>query len=114
MSVDELYFAMIDVGYTALKHRIAGAKGMIRLARDSLETWREDEKAATLFAKRMLESSSTPIDSSEFLQNLTSKCDCTSNKGLLLTTQLPDDLARACWRLSDILEYFAYDEHAQT
>ena len=52
---EELYFALIDVGYTARRCKIPGplSQSMIRTARDWLEVWREDELAVNSFTSML-------------------------------------------------------------
>jgi hypothetical protein len=85
---EELYCAMLEVGYCARRHKIPGplAKTMIDVAHTSLDLWRRDEKAAARFASMVL---SGPT-------NLRTP-----------TGQLPEDCALACWRLITLLEYIA-------
>lgn len=85
---EELYFAMVEVGYCAYRHKIPGplAHIMVSVARQELETWREDEKAAMRFAAMVL---AGPTNLRE------------------TTGQLPEPVASACWRLIGLLEYLA-------
>ena len=85
---EELYSAMLMVGYCARRHKIPGplAQTMIDTARHSLDLWRQDEKAAMRFAALVL---SGPTN-------------------LRTTTgHLPEPVASACWRLIGLLEYLA-------
>ena len=85
---EELYFAMLEVGHCARRHKIPGslARTMIDAAQKSLELWRLDEKAATRFAALVL----------------------AGQTNLRVTTgQLPEPVASACWRLVGLLEYLA-------
>ena len=86
--VDELYSAMVEVGYCARRNKLPGslAHTMIDIAHESLDLWRRDERAALRFAAMVL---SGPTD-------------------LLVTTgQLPEPTQSACWRLVRLLEYMA-------
>lgn len=88
MIAEELYFAMLEVGYCARRHKIPGplAHTMIDTAQKSLDLWRRDEQAAVRFAALVL---SGPTN-------------------LWYTTgQLPEACAQACWRLIALLEYIA-------
>ena len=85
---EELYCAMLEVGHCARRHKIPGplAHTMVSVARQELETWREDEKAAMRFAAMVL----------------------AGPTNLRVTTgQLPEPVASACWRLIRLLEYLA-------
>ena len=87
---EELYFAMLEVGYAAAesKHKTPGplASLMIDVAQNSLELWRQDEKAAMRFAAMVL----------------------AGPTNLRATTgQLPEPVASACWRLIGLLEYLS-------
>ena len=88
MLVDELYCAMLEVGYSARRNKIPGplARTMIDTAHKSLEAWRRDENAAFRFAAMTL---SGPT-------NLR-----------IATGQLPEPTRAACWRLIRLLEYVA-------
>ena len=48
---EELYFAMVEVGICARRHKIPDplARTMIDTAQKSLDLWRRDEKAAMRF-----------------------------------------------------------------
>lgn len=85
---EELYFAMLDVGYCAKRHKLPGplAHTMIDVARRSLESWRQDERAAMRFATMVL---AGPTNLRE------------------TTGQLSEAVASACWRLLGLLEYVA-------
>jgi len=91
---EELYFAMLEVGHCAHRHKIPGplAYTMIDIARKSLELWRQDERAAMRFATMVL---AGPTNLRE------------------TTGQLPEPVALACWRLIQLLEYLA-DHDRQT
>lgn len=83
---EELYTAMLEVGYTVRRHKVPGplAPTMIEIAQRSLELWREDERLMRRFADGVL---SGPTN-------------------LRATTgQLPEPVASACWRLITLLEY---------
>ncbi len=85
---EELYFAMLEVGHCARRHKIPGplAHTMIDVAQKSLELWRRDEKAAIRFAALVL----------------------AGPTGLRVTTgQLSEPVASACWRLIGLLKYMA-------
>ena len=85
---EELYFAMLEVGCCARRHKIPGPlpRTMVDVARRSLELWRRDEKAAMRFAALAL----------------------AGPTNLRVTTgQLPEDCALACWRMHELLEYLA-------
>ena len=83
---EELYFALIDVGYTARRSKIPGplSQSMIRTARDWLEVWREDERAVISFASML----------SSGVQHM-----------VRMNNQLPEPFVDACWRLIRLLEY---------
>ncbi|MEW8689136.1 MAG: hypothetical protein AB2556_25220, partial [Candidatus Thiodiazotropha sp.] len=85
---EELYFAMLRVGWQAKRHKIPGplAHTMIDTAVNSLEAWRRDEKSAIRFAAGVL---AGPINHRA------------------TTGQLPGPVAEACWRLIDVMEYLA-------
>jgi hypothetical protein len=85
---EELYFAMLEVGHCARRHKIPGplAHTMIDVAQKSLELWRQDERAAMRFAAMVL---AGPTNLRE------------------TTGQLPELVAEACWRLIGLLEYLA-------
>ena len=87
---EELYFAMLEVGYAGgeCKHKIPGllASLMIDLAQNSLELWRQDQKAAMRFAAMVL------AGPTNFRTT---------------TGQLPEPVASACWRLIALLEYLS-------
>ncbi|GFR59457.1 hypothetical protein ElyMa_001794800 [Elysia marginata] len=53
---EELYFAMLEVGHCARRHKIPGSLShiMIDIAQTLLELWRRDERAAMLFATGVL------------------------------------------------------------
>ena len=83
---EELYTAMLEVGYAARRHKVPGplAPTMIAVAQNSLESWREDETTMTRFAYRTL----------------------WGPTNLRATTgQLPEPVASACWRLITLFEY---------
>ena len=76
---EELYFAMLEVSYSARRHKIPGP--LAQIAQKSL--WRQDEKAAMRFADR-------------------------GPTNLRVTTgQLPEPVASTCWRLVNLLEFAA-------
>ena len=85
---EELYFAMLEVGYCARRHKIPGplACTLIDTAQKSLDLWRQDEKAAMRFAAMVL-------------------VGPTSLK--VSVGQLPEPVAAACWRLIQLLEYLS-------
>ena len=85
---EELYFAMLEVGHCARRHKIPGplAHTLIDIAHKSLELWRRDERAARRFAAMVL---AGPTNLRE------------------TTGQLPESVAIACWRLIGLLEYLA-------
>ena len=86
---EELYFAMLEVGHCARRHKIPGplAHTMVDTAQKSLELWRDDERTMVRFARKVL---AGPTD-------------------LRVTTgQLPEPVAEACWRLVRLLEYLAH------
>ena len=88
MLVDELYCAMLEVGYSARRNKIPGplARTMIDIAHKSLEAWRRDENAAFRFARLVLKG---PMN-------------------LRVTAgQLPEPIRTTCWRLIGLLEYMA-------
>ena len=88
MLVDELYSAMLEVGYCARRSKIPGplAHTMIDIAHKTLDLWRRDEGAARRFASMVL---SGPT-------NLR-----------VTVAQLPEPTRSACWRLIGLLEYMA-------
>ena len=94
--VEELYFALLDVGAAARRDRIPGplVRTMLDVAHKSLELFRRDERAAGRFAALVL------------------KDDAASLRRA--SRQLPDLSRRACWRLVAVLEYLAeiYGQHA--
>ena len=96
---EELYFAMVDVGYTARRCKIPGplSQTMIDTARDWLETWREDERTLISFASMLLSDPSGV---------LTPQCLCA------VRGQLPEPFVDACWRLLRLLEYLRIDPDA--
>jgi hypothetical protein len=82
----ELYCAMLDVGYTAKKHKVPNLPTLIDSARKLLPIWRKDERAMVRFAAILL----------------------AGPTNLRATTgQLPAPVADACWRLLGLLEYIA-------
>ena len=85
---EELYFAMLEVGHCARRHKIPGplTHTMIDTAQKSLERWRRDERAARRFAAMVL---AGPTNLRE------------------TTGQLPEPVASACWRLLGLVEYLA-------
>lgn len=85
---EELYSAMLEVGYSAKRHKIPGplSDTMLSCARQSLGLWREDEKHMVQFSHRML---SGP----------------TNLRGT--TGQLPEPVASTCYRLIRLLEYIS-------
>ena len=85
---EELYHAMLGVGYQAKRHKIPGplAGTMIDVAQKSLDLWRRDERAAFRFASLVMTRPS-------MLRNTVAK--------------LPWPVAEACWRLINLLEYRA-------
>ena len=93
---EELYFAMVDVGYTAIRCKIPGplSQTMIDTARDWLETWREDERTLISFASMLLS------DPSGIL---------TPQHLCAVRGQLPEPFVDACWRLLRLLEYLRID-----
>ena len=86
---DELYFAMLEVGNSARRHKIPGplAHTMVDVAQRSLELWRMDEKIAMRFATGVLSGGSSDLRAA--------------------TGQLPEPVASACCRLLGLLEYLA-------
>ena len=86
--VDELYIAMLEVGYCGRREKIPGplAHTLIDAAHKSLDLWRRDERAAMRFAVMVL---SGPPDLR------------------VSTGQLPELTADACGRLIILLEYKA-------
>ena len=83
---EELYFAMLEVGHCARRHKIPGslAHAMINGAQNYLEIWRKDERIMARFARKVL----------------------AGPTNLRATTgQLPEPVASACWRLLGLLEY---------
>ena len=96
---EELYFALIDVGYTARRCKIPGplSQTMIDTARDWLDTWREDERTLISFASMLLSDPSGV---------LTPQCLCA------VKDQLPEPFVDACWRLHRLLEYLRIDPYA--
>ena len=86
----ELYFAMLEVGRCARRHKIPGplTHAMIDIAQKSLDLWRRDERAAMHFAAMVL----------------------AGPTNLRVTTgQLPEPVASACWRLISLLEYLSLE-----
>lgn len=83
---EELYFAIMEVGYSARRHKIPGPLAYMMSTQELLDLWRQDEKAAFRFARLVL---SGPT-------NLRAA-----------TGQLPEPVAEACWRLISLLEYLA-------
>ena len=85
---EDLYFAMLEVGHCARRHKIPGplAHTMIDIAHKSLDIWRQDERAVLRFATRVLAGPT-------YLR--------------VTTGQLPQPVASACWRLIGLLEYLA-------
>lgn len=84
---EELYYAMLDVGYTAKRYKIPELpEHMISTARKCLPIWREKEHTLPLFARQVL----------RIPNNLRTS-----------TAQLPEPVAAACWRLIALLEYIA-------
>ena len=85
---EDLYFAMLEVGHCARRHKIPGplAHAMINTAQKFLEIWQRDESTAMRFAAMVL---AGPTDLRE------------------TTGQLPEPLVTACWRLLGLLEYMA-------
>ena len=96
---EELYFAMVDVGYTAMRCKIPGplSQTMIDTARDWLETWREDERTLISFASMLLSDPSGVLSP----QRLCAVRD-----------KLPEPFVDACWRLLRLLEYLRIDPDA--
>ena len=90
---EELYFALIDVGYTARRCKIPGplSQTMIRTARDWLEVWREDERTVISFASML----------SSGVQHM-----------VRMNNQLPEPFVDACLRLIRLLEYLRIDPDA--
>ena len=91
---EELYFAMLEVGFCARRYKIPGPlNAMSDIAQQSLELWRRDEKAAMRFVAMVLAGPT----------NLR-----------VPTGQLPEPLASACWRLLGLMEYLAscYDQQS--
>jgi hypothetical protein len=90
---EELYFAMLELGYCARRSKIPGplAPTMIDSAQKCLDLWREDKGLMQSFAVRIL---SGPTNLRE------------------TTGQLPEDCARACWRIITLLEYAAVQSRA--
>jgi hypothetical protein len=88
---EELYFAMLEVGHCARRHKIPGplAHTMIDIAQESIELWRRDERAARRFATGVLSG----------LTNL--------RETVATQQQLPEPVASACWRLLGLVEYMA-------
>ena len=88
MLVDELYYAMLEVGDCARQNKIPGplARTLIDTAQRCLGLWRRDEKAAFRFA-RMVMAGSTDL--------------------YVATGQLPEPTRSSCWRLVRLLEYLA-------
>ena len=86
---EELYIAMLGVGYQAKWHKIPGplAGTMIDVVQKSLELWRQDERAVIWIARLMI--GSRPSN----LRNC--------------TAELSGPVAEACWRLINLLEYLA-------
>lgn len=85
---EELYFAMLEVGHCARRHKIPGSLActMIDVAQKLLEFWRRDKKAATRFAALVF----------------------AGPTNLRVTTgQLSEPVASACWRLIGLLEFVA-------
>ena len=85
---EELYFAMLEGGWQAKRHKIPIplARTMIDTAEKSLEPWQQDERAAIQFAAGVL----------------------AGPTNLRATTgQLPEPVATACWRLIGLLEYLS-------
>ncbi len=85
---EELYFAMLEVGHCARRHKIPGslAHTMIDVVQKLLQLWRRDKKAAIQFAALVL----------------------AGPTNLRVTTgQLSEPVASACWRLIGLLEYMA-------
>ena len=93
---EELYFALIDVGYTARRCKIPGplSQTMIDTARDFLETWREDERTLISFASMLLSDPSGVL---------------TPQRLCAVSDQLPEPFVDACWRLLRLLEYLRID-----
>ncbi len=98
---EELYFALIDVGYTARRCKITGGasmlEGMIVTARDWLETSREDERTLISFASMLLSDPSGVL---------------TPQSLCAVRDQLPEPFVDACWRLLRLLEYLRIDPDA--
>jgi hypothetical protein len=81
---DELYDAMLGVGYAAKRHKVPMLPTMIDSARKLLPIWHEDERTMVRFAAILL----------------------AGPTNLRATTgQLPAPVADACWRLLELLEY---------
>ena len=93
---EELYFALIDVGYTARRCKVPGplSQTIIDIARDCLETWREDERTITRFAVMVLSGPTA-------LKRM--------RAAVRTNNQLPEPLAEAYWRLIRLLEYLETD-----
>ena len=53
---EELYYAMLGVGYEARRHKIPGhlAGNMVDIARKSLDLWRGDDPAAFRFSRLVM------------------------------------------------------------
>ena len=85
---EELYFAMLEVGHCARRHKIPGplAHTMIDIAQTSLELWRWDERAAMRFAAMVLAGPTSLRET---------------------TGQLPEPVASDCWRLLGLVEFLA-------
>ena len=83
---EELYIAILLVGQRARRHKIPGIRAVIVIAQTSLELWRSNERAAKLFASKVL---AGPTNLRE------------------TTGRLPEPLASECWRLVRLLEYMA-------
>ena len=88
--VDELYMKMLEVGYAARRNAIAAplAPTMIDIAHESLDMWRQDERAAWRYASKVV-SSGAIIDASVSMG------------------QLPEPTRSACWRLIGLLGFMA-------
>ena len=88
---EELYFAMVDVGYTARRCKMPGplSQTMIRTAWDWLEVWREDERTLISFASLLLSDPSGVL---------------TPRRLWAVRDQLPEPFVDACWRLIRLLE----------
>ena len=86
--LEELYFAMLEVGHCARRRKIPGplAHTMNDIAQKSLQLWRRDERAAMRFAAMVL---AGPTKLRE------------------TTGQLPEPVVSACWRLLGLMEYLA-------